>query len=66
MAACVTFTNTTCDSDDRLKFNEKNITNSLDTVMKLSPEIYDKIEVPNIENNNNKKEVLTKKNGCRC
>jgi hypothetical protein len=37
---CVTFTNTSpgCGSDDRLKFNETNITNALDTIMKLSPD----------------------------
>ena len=39
---CVTFTNTTCASDDRLKFNERNIENALESIMKLSPEIYDK------------------------
>ena len=46
---CVTFTNTSpgCGSDDRLKFNETNITNALDTIMKLSPEVYDKILTPN-------------------
>ena len=45
---CVTFANMSpgCGSDDRLKFNEKNITNALKTIMKLSPEIYDKIAVP--------------------
>ena len=40
---CVTCTNTTCCSDDRLKFNERNIENTLETIMKLSPEIYDKV-----------------------
>ena len=40
---CVTFTNTTCASDDRLKFNERNIENALESIMKLSPEIYDKV-----------------------
>ena len=46
---CVTFTNTSpgCGSDDRLKFNETDITNALDTIMKLSPETYDKISAPN-------------------
>ena len=46
---CVTFTNNSpgCGSDDRLKFNEKNITNALKTIMKLSPEIYVKITAPN-------------------
>ena len=53
---CVTFTNNSpgCASDDRLKFNEKNIENALDTIMKLSPEIYDKITVPNYEDNSDK------------
>ena len=48
---CVTFTNNSpgCASDDRLKFNETNIENALDTIMKLSPEIYDKIYAPNDE-----------------
>ena len=32
-------------SDDRWKFNETNIINGLDTIMKLSPEIYDKVIV---------------------
>jgi hypothetical protein len=44
---CVTFSNTSCASDDRLKFNETKIENALDTVMKLSPEIYDKMIAPN-------------------
>ena len=43
---CVTFTNTSPGrgSDDRLKFNEKNITNALHIIMQLSPEIYDKYQ----------------------
>ena len=44
---CVTFANTSCASDNRLKFNEKKIENAIDTVMKLSPEIYDKMIAPN-------------------
>jgi hypothetical protein len=30
-------------SDDRLKYNESSITNALDTLMKLSPQLYDKM-----------------------
>lgn len=30
-------------SDDRIKFNEQNITNSTDTIMKLKPQVYTKI-----------------------
>lgn len=30
-------------SDDRIKFNEKPIENALDTIMKLSPETYDRL-----------------------
>jgi hypothetical protein len=50
---CVTFSNTSCASDDRLKFNEKKIENALDTVMKLSPELYDKMVPPINENDDN-------------
>jgi hypothetical protein len=49
---CVTFANTSCASDDRLKFNEKKIENALDTVMKLSPELYDKMIPPINEKDN--------------
>jgi hypothetical protein len=52
---CVTFSNTSCASDDRLKFNETKIENALDTVMKLSPELYDKM-VPPINENDDKDE----------
>jgi hypothetical protein len=31
-------------SDDRLKHNEENISNGLDTIMKLKPQIYDKTQ----------------------
>ena len=53
---CVTFTNTSpgCGSDDRLKFNEKNIENALETIMKLSPENYDKITAPTNTDDDNK------------
>jgi hypothetical protein len=50
---CVTFSNTSCASDDRLKFNETKIENALDTVMKLSPELYDKMVPPINENDDN-------------
>ena len=38
-------------SDDRLKFNEQNITNGLDICNQLSPERYDKSEVLNVATN---------------
>jgi hypothetical protein len=50
---CVTFANTSCASDDRLKFNEQPITNALNTIMKLSPELYDKMIPPINENDDN-------------
>ena len=38
----VTMSSSTPTSDDRLKFNEKFITNATDTLMKLRPQTYDK------------------------
>lgn len=38
----VSSTGTCCSSDDRIKHNEKPITNALQTVRKLKPQVYDK------------------------
>ena len=36
-------------SDDRLKFNEEDITNGLDVISQLNPKIYDKSKILNVE-----------------
>jgi hypothetical protein len=43
VAGGITCTSLTQTSDDRLKINEKYITNATDTLLKLKPQVYDKL-----------------------
>ena len=45
-------------SDDRLKFNEKDIENGLDVISQLQPKIYDKSKTLNVEENTHKEAGL--------
>jgi hypothetical protein len=48
----------TASSDDRLKFNEKNITNGLELINQLNPKIYDKSKTLNVEEDTHKEAGL--------
>lgn len=48
----------TASSDDRLKFNEKNITNGLEIINQLNPKIYDKSKTLNVEEDTHKEAGL--------
>lgn len=48
----------TASSDDRLKFNEKNIINGLELINQLNPKIYDKSKTLNVEEDTHKEAGL--------
>ena len=48
----------TASSDDRLKFNENNITNGLEVINQLNPKIYDKSKILNVEKETHKEAGL--------
>ena len=48
----------TASSDDRLKFNEEEITNSLEVINQLNPKIYDKSKTLNVEEDTHKEAGL--------
>ena len=48
----------TASSDDRLKFNEKNITNGLEVINQLNAKIYDKSKTLNVEEDTHKETGL--------
>ena len=48
----------TASSDDRLKFNEEEITNGLQVINQLNPKIYDKSKTLNVEEDTHKEAGL--------
>ena len=48
----------TASSDDRLKFNEEEITNGLQVINQLTPKIYDKSKTLNVEEDTHKEAGL--------